>query len=82
MSKVSEWQDGFPPCEGVWEIYVSEHAKDGFNGIYHARFKDGMWSAGADLELWPEMLDELNFDPYESNNDPSNPRKWRGLIDD
>ena len=78
--KLSDWQDGVPKEEGIYQIYVPEHDDDDvFNGIYHARFKNGKWDAGSNLD---GKKNRLIHSPYPINNDPKNPRKWRGLIDD
>lgn len=77
--KLSEWQDGVPPCDGVWQIYVSEHVTLSFNGVYYARFKDGKWGAGS---CYAALLKKWPFSPYPSNNNPDKPRQWRGEIDE
>lgn len=74
MLKLSKWQDGTPPIDGVYEIYVPEQ-----NRIYAARFKNGLWDAGNDLK---KKLVQKVHEPYPLNNDPANPRKWRGVIDE
>lgn len=61
---------GKPPCEGIWEIFVDDER-------YYARFKNNKWQAGYySVERVPD-----HKGPYERNNDPKRPIKWRGLID-
>lgn len=80
MSKLSDWQDGVPSIEGIYQIYVPEHIISNFNGEYFARFKDGEWDAGTCL--LDSKLNNYTHIPYNSNNNPANPRKWRGVIDE
>lgn len=75
---LSDWQDGVPPCDGVWEIRVPEH-DDSTICTYFARFKNGTWSSGTNLS---SVLSKVIHVPYPGNNVPTNPRKWRGVIDD
>jgi len=72
--KRSEWQKGTPPCDGIWEIQVPEI---GHRCTYYARFKDGEW---ADGYFSPDVVPEWSG-PYSDNNDPNNPRKWRGILE-
>lgn len=78
--KVSEWQKGVPPCDGIWVIYVPEHKSFRHNGRYFARYKGGVWGRG----YWSmhDVLPSPSFVAYPPNNDPENPRKWRGLVDE
>lgn len=80
MSKLSDWQDGVPSIEGIYQIYVPEHISSNFNGVYFARFKDGEWDVGN--RLLDSKLNTYTHIPYNFNNDPDNPRKWRGVIDE
>lgn len=80
MSKLSDWQDGVPAIDGVYQIFVPEHIINHFNGIYFARFKDGKWDAG-DCSVNNKVNQTIHI-PFNSNNDPKNPRKWRGVIDE
>jgi hypothetical protein len=71
--KLSDWQDGVPPCYGIWEIDVPEH-----EDTYYAMYNKYGWGVGN-----PKRNAVFNpCNPYPPNNNPSNPRKWRGLIDE
>ena len=72
MSKVSAWQNGVPPCEGIWQILVKEHD----NKTYYAYYLNNKWGVGV------PYIEGAIASPYAPNNNPHNPRKWRGLIDD
>ena len=76
----STWQNGVPPCDGIWEIFVPEHEGLKSDGKYYARFKDGKWGAGHGTVLG--VQNRVNQDQYPPNNNPDNPRLWRGLIDE
>lgn len=80
MSKLSDWQDGVPSIEGIYQIYVPEHSDNYFDVVYFARFKDGEWDVGTCL--LDSKLNTYTHIPYNPNNDPDNPRKWRGVIDE
>ena len=70
--KKSKWQKGVPPRNGIWEIKCSENGD-----IWYARFKDGKWADGYYVvERVPKWRG-----PYVENNDPKNPRKWRGILE-
>ena len=71
--KKSKWQKGVPPCNGIWEINVPD---PGHGCTYYARFKDGKWASGYYSEQEVPVWDG----PYDENNDPNNPRKWRGRL--
>ena len=81
---LSDWQENcFPEIDGIYEIHVPEHDAIG-EGMdyepmyYYALFKDGKWGVG---NVKIEGCN-LNHYPYHANNDPANPRKWRGVIDE
>lgn len=80
MSKLSDWQDGVPAIDGIYQIFVPEHINNHFNGVYFARFKYGKWDNG--VCSVDSKLKQIVHIPYDSNNDPENPRKWRGVIDE
>ena len=71
--EVSDWQSGFPPYNGIWEILDGEYT-------YYARFKDGLWGGGQPFLSYIDTV--AYFVPYNYNNDPANSIKWRGVIDD
>lgn len=77
--KRSDWQDGVPQIEGVYEILVVEYKDNTFDGIYAARFKNGKWDSGHRLD---SKLSQTEHTPYPRNNDPDNPRPWRGVIEE
>lgn len=77
--KLSEWQDGVPPSDGIWEIHVPEHEEYTKDGTYFARYRDGQWGAGY---YTVGRCQECSGDPYPSNNQQCNPRKWRGQIEE
>lgn len=70
--KISDWQTGKPPCNGIWEI--NDHGY-----VWYARFHNGVWDSG-----WPYIEQaapvEL-FKPYDYNNDANNNIKWWGVIE-
>lgn len=70
---LSDWLDGVPPQEGIYEIRVPEHDYGRNEAIYYARYKDGKWGPGR--VSFYEV--EKEFVPYPNNNHLSNPRKWR-----
>lgn len=72
--EVSDWQDGVPPCDGVWEIAVPEDKL-----TYFARFKHGQWGGG--FVILTHAI-RAPFIHYPINNNPDHPRKWRGVIED
>lgn len=72
----SEWQEGFSPKNGVWQILDNDYDKRN-PSIYYAKFENGQWGSGSrDLDWVKRKV----FKPYPSNNNPNNPRKWRGRI--
>lgn len=70
MSKLSEWQTGKPPCDGIWEIEIDGRA-------YFSRFKHGEWGIGWNSISYAYRAD---FYPISFNNDPKKPRRWRGVL--
>lgn len=74
----SEWQEGPPPHDGVWQIKViDDYTQQPY--IYYAKFQDGQWGAGTEFL---NQAKEANFYPYAPNNDPLKPIRWRGRLPD
>ena len=76
----STWQNGVPPCDGIWEIFVPEHQDYNFDGVYYARFAEGKWGAGYKTVLKAQQY--FSKASYPPNNSLGNPRLWRGLVDE
>ena len=77
--QLSDWQDGVPSVDGIYQIFVPEHIKHNFDGAYYARFKNGKWNVGYHTL---EHAKKCSNYPYKVNNNPDNSRKWRGVIDE
>lgn len=80
--KLSDWQDGVPKEEGVYQILVPEHNTLSSNGMYYARFKGGYWDCGTQSLDYKLSCVHYTHTVFPSNNLPSSPRKWRGIIDE
>jgi hypothetical protein len=74
--KRSEWQDGVPPSDGIWEIAVPEH-----NNTYYCMFSSGKWMIGSRMLDAIKSNSHYRREVYPENNNPANPRKWRGVLE-
>lgn len=76
--KFSDWQEGPPPHDGVWQIEVHSVWDHNKTYTYFAKFQDGQWGPGNHLQ----RVKTIPFKPYAPNNNPLKPIRWRGRLPD